>query len=734
MVRRLVERYHRHAAFVHLWLFALSFRLLALLLFRPGGFITDFSDYDFYGTWGTLQPMGYRAYDNLWTAYPPLFPLVMLNVYEWSARIPAWTEPRLFFHLLFGLVLLCFEAGNLILIYRLAGRLASEESLIAPSGYPSPALAAVTFYALCFVPAYTLLGWFESMPLFFLLLGMELLLAPRPWGWMGSAVSAGLGFLTKLTPIILLPVAIRWLGTRLSWEAVRQEWFNARQAGNLLRPVIYTLIFVVVVVGIGYPLVRTNPSLALSSLRIQSLRSPWESVWALIDGNYAAGVVALDMRNLEGLAAPLWQSRIPWNWVGIGFALLYLWLYTRRYDWTRVRTLLAFTATSVILLFLYSKGWSPQFLVWVLAFLALLLPTLRGVLLALLLSLVNVVESHLFLIMLPNEHWLLTGTVIVRTLLLILLMVELLAQIWPTPLRAEQVRRVAAAASWLVMLAAVLAAGLAAPRVANAYWAQQLAKNPCQEAIATLEQEAGWPQPLIVTQQTELWRDLYPWLRERYELRVLDGYVTSYEFGDEALRRANTITNQEFWWVSNAKQPYSDTSPAEVHDRYFSQSDVHRLEEQTAGDCRLERVLRLTKPQPLATAPLETSAGGGPILLDHAALTPVQVGGALRVVLYWHTQTPVTARYTVFTQLFDAGGTLVAQQDNWPVAGLAPTDTWQAGALIRDPYQLALPAGALAGDYQLWVGLYDEQGRRPLTLPDGSEADHVVLPVTVDPE
>jgi hypothetical protein len=54
------------------------------------------------------------------------------------------------------------------------------------------------------------------------------------------------------------------------------------------------------------------------------------------------------------------------------------------------------------------------------------------------------------------------------------------------------------------------------------------------------------------------------------------------------------------------------------------------------------------------------------------------------------------------------------------------------GALIRDPYQLTIPAGAPAGAYQLWVGLYDERGRRPLQLADGGEADHLVLPVLVD--
>jgi hypothetical protein len=664
----------------------------------------------------------------------------MLNVFEWSARIPAWIEPRLFFHLLFGLALLCFEAGNLLLIYRIASRLAHEEFSTPPAGYSSPALAAVTFYALCFVPAYTLLGWFESMPLFFMLLGLALLLEPRPWGWTGSALAAGLGFLSKLTPILLLPLAIRWLGARLSWDAARNEWFNTRHAGNLLRPLLYVVIFLGAVVAIGYPLVSANPSLALSSLRIQSIRSPWQSIWALIDGYYGAGVVELDMRNLEGLAAPLWQSKIPWTWVGVGFVLLYLWLYTRRFDWTRTRTLLAFTATSVILLFLYSKGWSPQFLVWVLAFLALLLPTLRGIVLAIFLSLTNVVESHLFLIMLNQEHWLLTATVIARTVLLLLLMVEFLAQIWPAPIhtapsRTATMQRVAAWASWGVMLAALIAAGMAAPRVATAYWEQQFAAHPCQEAITLLTQEAGWPDPLIVTQQSEVWRDLYPWLADDYEFYVVDGYVTSYEFSDEALRRVNEITDREFWWVSNAAMPYTRESPPDVHDRYFAQDDVFRIEEQSAGDCRLERVIRFSDLRPLAVASgvaTEGSGDGGPIVLEHATLTPVQVGGTLRLVLYWHTQAPVTARYTVFTQLFDPTGVLVAQQDNWPVGGLAPTDTWRAGELVRDPYQLTLPPAAAPGNYMLRVGLYDERGRSTLTLADGSETDHLALPVLVE--
>jgi hypothetical protein len=722
----------RHAGFIQLWLLAVSFRLLALLLFRPGGFITDFSDYDFYYTWGTLVPMGYRAYDNLWTAYPPLFPLLMLTVFEWAARIPPWLEPRLFFHLLFGTVMLLFDAANLLLIGRLAARLAQDLPPDAqsnpPAGYSSLPVASVAFYALCFVPVYTLLGWFEPMPLFFLLLGLELLFVPRPWGWGGSAVAAGLGFLTKLTPILLLPVAVRWLGARLSWQALRSEWFNRRARGNLLRPTLYTLIFAGVVVSVGYPLVRANLGLALSSLRIQSIRPPWQSLWAVLDGFYDYGLVPLDMRNLVDYQHTLWESRLPWGLIGLGFALVYLWLYTRAYDWTRIRTPIALTGSSVILLFLYSKGWSPQFLLWVLVFMALLMPTVRGAVLAILLSLVNFVEANLFLILLPNEHWIMVGTVLTRTLLLSLIAVEFMAQIWPAPSRVQRVRRLAAGASWVVVGMALLGAGIGAPRAAQAYWAQQTAAHPCRTAIDYLLQEAGGPNRTVVTQQPEVWRDLYPWLRADYTFQVIDGYSAREEAAEVAFARAQAIgagvESREFWWISRDDQPESPTSPWSVRTRYLALPAVTQLEERIDGACRLDRVLDLQGLAPLATA----AVAGGPIALEHAAL---QVGDTLQLVLYWRAQSPVTARYTVFTQLFDPTGQLVAQQDNWPVMGLAPTDSWQPGIIVRDPYILALPDQAPAGDYQLWVGLYDSAGRQTLTLPTGEQRDHLVLPVRV---
>lgn len=715
MPDRLRASFRRHEPFLLVLLLFVAFRLAAIWLMRPGGFIADASDYDFYYEWGALGARGYRTFDNLWTAYPPLFPALMLPIFEAAARIPAWVEPRLWFHILFGSFLLLFETGNLILIYRLGRRLAREGTGDARPAPIEPAL----FYALLFVPVHTLLGWFEAMPLFFLLLGLDLLLAQWRGAWAASAVAAALGFLVKLTPIVLLPVAIRRLGARLSWRAARVEWFDARSAGNLLRPALYAAICLGVMLGVGYALVGGRTELALSSFRVNAIRPPWQSVWALIDGFYGFGLVPLDMRNVEGLQRTLWESRLPWGVISLAFAALYLWLYTRAYDWTRDRTAVAFTGASVILLLLYSKGWSPQFLVWVLAFLVLLMPTARGVVVALALSALNVLEAYVFLILLPGEHWIMVGTVLLRTVLLVALAVEFLAQIWPA--LQGRTQRAAAWAQWGLAAGVVLCALLGAPRMAQAYGERRLAEHPCREAIALLQAEAGGATRTLATNETALWRDLYPWLSAEYSIRVVDDYDANDRPADavQADHLRALAGEEEFWWLQAA-------GDALVPAPFFDDPEVRVLEDRTLGACRLARVLRLPAGEPLAVA----EVAGGPIELLAAEIgAPAASADALPVVLYWQARAPVEASYTVFTQLFDASGRMVAQQDNLPVGGLAPTDTWTPGALIRDAYRLPLAGGLAPGNYRLLVGLYTDAVRLPLRLADGTTADAISFDV-----
>jgi hypothetical protein len=89
---------------------------------------------------------------------------------------------------------------------------------------------------------------------------------------------------------------------------------------------------------------------------------------------------------------------------------------------------------------------------------------------------------------------------------------------------------------------------------------------------------------------------------------------------------------------------------------------------------------------------------------------PAGGGNELRLTLYWQALQRVTGRYKVFLHVVDDSGHIVAQQDDEPDAGAAPTQSWLAGEVVRDTHVLNLPGG---GPYTLLTGLYDpETGQR----------------------
>ncbi|MBN1890259.1 MAG: hypothetical protein JW850_19845 [Thermoflexales bacterium] len=90
------------------------------------------------------------------------------------------------------------------------------------------------------------------------------------------------------------------------------------------------------------------------------------------------------------------------------------------------------------------------------------------------------------------------------------------------------------------------------------------------------------------------------------------------------------------------------------------------------------------------------------------------------VSLTWRAAAAPGQDYTVFTQLLDASGQLVAQHDGPPAEGLAPTRLWQAGDRVVDVHTIAAPDGA-ADTLRLIAGMYDPAtGMRLEALrPDG---------------
>ncbi|HJW83301.1 MAG TPA: glycosyltransferase family 39 protein [Anaerolineae bacterium] len=104
-------------------------------------------------------------------------------------------------------------------------------------------------------------------------------------------------------------------------------------------------------------------------------------------------------------------------------------------------------------------------------------------------------------------------------------------------------------------------------------------------------------------------------------------------------------------------------------------------------------------------------------------------GESIRLVLYWQSDAPIPADYTVFTHLLDPAGFLRGQQDNAPVGNTYPTSSWSAGQMIVDGYDITLPADAPPGAYSVEVGLYDWRTQVRLRTAQGE--DHVILPVAL---
>ena len=83
----------------------------------------------------------------------------------------------------------------------------------------------------------------------------------------------------------------------------------------------------------------------------------------------------------------------------------------------------------------------------------------------------------------------------------------------------------------------------------------------------------------------------------------------------------------------------------------------------------------------------------------------------------------------MFTHLLDASGALAAGWDNPPCHRTCPTDSWRAGEVIRDEYDLVLDKNLPPGQYTLEAGMYDSSTgtRLPVQIPGQPPADRILL-------
>ncbi|MDK3159347.1 glycosyltransferase family 39 protein [Kamptonema cortianum] len=119
----------------------------------------------------------------------------------------------------------------------------------------------------------------------------------------------------------------------------------------------------------------------------------------------------------------------------------------------------------------------------------------------------------------------------------------------------------------------------------------------------------------------------------------------------------------------------------------------------------LPRLSRLNVPNPIS------------VNFDHqvelvgyevSTLAP-QPGETVELTLYWRRLRAITRDYTVFAHIVDpATQTLYAGSDAQPVQGTRPMTTWTEGEIIADSHRLIVSPNALAGIYELEIGVYTQ--------------------------
>ncbi|MCS6801396.1 MAG: hypothetical protein RMM58_02885 [Chloroflexota bacterium] len=663
-------------AFVGLLALFVAFRLAALLSWRPGGYVVDWSERYFFGFWLRYVDAGYLPFVDFWMEYPPLLPYFGIAAHWLAGWLPPWRDPQLWFSLTTGLPLLAVEALTLLLLFQIGRRLWGDLA----------ALLGAAIWASLLAPLYFFLSGFDGPAVLAILATLWLALpgARRPLLRAALAgVILGLGAQYKVLPLAVAPAALA-------------AFWSAGRAAALL----FGATLGLTMLAVALPFFLANPEMTLASYASIVTRSSWETIYALIDGYYGGGLVAPVEQRFDPTVAYQAQhpARFPWTVVTLAAGAIIGLAVTRRHDWRQPLTVVALGAFSLLVVLLASKGWSAQFVVYPLALIALLWPSLRGTVSALLLSAVNLLEWPFWLAMLGENAAILTFLVLFRTALLAALAAECWGLLRPLVIPTGM-RRAAAVGATGVLLAGTVG-------MAWAYYDDAFHSHPYRPLMETLQAEGG----MVLLTDPVLYTAIRPFLGLRQAVHLLD---VSSAAPDWTTRSAHLLA--EGGRSGPVALVFSGTDEDRARNAAVERWLAARLF--PAGETWLEnaRIARFVAAGPLD--PVPGAAFGGGVTLERAEVGRApRAGEVIPVALVWSASGPLPP-YSVFLHAYDAAGQLVAQRDGPPAGGTRPTTEWQPGETVVDRRALVLPAG----EFRLRAGLYDASGAR-LPLAGGGDA------------
>jgi glycosyl transferase family 87 len=305
------------------------------------------SDWLFYYHIVSLAERGLYPFVNYWSEYPPLFPMLLVGTQRIAGH-DLWSDQATFSQVYIAFMSAIYLA-NLVLVWDLV-RIA--HSLRA-------AWLALILYAACPLIAWFTVGWFDGVAVLLLLLGMRALVARQA---QRAGFLIGLGILTKVFPGVLLLAAPGILGWRRTLRMTAM-------AGGVLAAVLLALV-----------IVRAD-LLWATALSIMT-RPAWETLPALLGGNYLYGLLppAADRFSVESARSdPTVTSGLAFTIQALTavLAVVAAWYQSRRCT-VRPADAYALVAFGITMLLLGSKGFSPQYLLWILPLILLVWPNRVG--------------------------------------------------------------------------------------------------------------------------------------------------------------------------------------------------------------------------------------------------------------------------------------------------------------------------------------------------------------------
>ncbi len=346
-----------------------------------------FGDFPIYYENAALPGLPYFQY---WSEYPPVF---------------AWTIELIFLlsqgnQFLFDFILyfLLSIAGaiSIWLFAKISSLLSDNEK--------DTTIRTLIYFAFL---AFTAYSWwyFDLIPVTMMLAAIYFILKGKDTS---TAVWLGIGILTKWFPILLLPAI-----------------FRIRKFKSFIRITSIALGLVVLVWGIHYLL---SPTMTWASLQSQPSRASWQTIWALIDGNMTTGAFLpiAEKLNPESATFRMGNPAVIPSWLTLlVFAAFGIWLLSR-INSQKKQNLIAMMGITWVIFLIWSTGWSPQWVLYLLPLICLSMPPTKSLLLTFGLFFISLIEWPVLL----SHHYFAGLWVIVPIRLILFLLLTLL---WSQP-------------------------------------------------------------------------------------------------------------------------------------------------------------------------------------------------------------------------------------------------------------------------------------------------------------